>query len=195
MKPLKIHYLLPFAAVVFMIVQLSLSGCKKYDNENSSPGGTGQTGQMSVLMTDAPGNFLSVNVHIKSVQVHTSDTNNASGWITLNTHDTIYDLLKLQNDITVALANGIFLPVGKITQLRLILDSDNTVVLSDSSTHNLVIPSSLNTGIKINIDAQILPGKTVVVTLDFDADESIHLIGTGDYKLSPVIKVKHISQL
>jgi hypothetical protein len=190
----KTHFLLSIAASL-LIIQLSLEGCKKYDNENPS-GGNGQTGQLSVLMTDAPASFLHVNIHIKSVEVHRAgtDTTNPSGWITLLTRDTIYDLLALRNDITAALASGT-LPVGEITQLRLILGTDNTVVLSDSSVHTLTIPSSQNTGIKINIDSRIMANKTVMITLDFDAGESIYQDGTGDYRLGPVIKVKAITFL
>lgn len=180
---------------LFVLSGLSLAmlqwGCKKEDKESEG------SGYMQMELTDTPGNYLHVYVDVQSVQVHRSNTDTAaasgsSGWITLNTRDTIYDLLTLQNNITAVLCDSTLLPAGKITQMRLILGTNNTVVLNDGSTQMLNIPSSANTGIKINLNTTIEKDKTTRVVIDFNADESINLVGGGVYQMKPVIKVKSI---
>ena len=141
-------------------------------------------------MTDAPGDFLQVNVDVKSVEVHYSNQN---GWTELSTKAGVYNLLDLQNEVTVMLTDTGSLPTGKITQVRLILGEQNNVMLKDSSTFPLTIPSSENTEIKINLNTDVLPNQHVNVLLDFDAALSVHQTGMGEYKLQPVILVKRIT--
>jgi len=174
-------------ATVLIGISMVFSACKK-DNEGS---GT-STGYMQMEMTDTPGNYLHVYVDVKSVQIHRVDTNDDGGWATLNTRDTIYDLLTLQNNITAVLCDSTVLPTGKVTQLRLILGSNNSVVLNDNTSYPLTIPSSMNTGIKINLNTTIEPNKTTRVVIDFDANKSVNQLGNGSYEMKPVIKVKTI---
>lgn len=186
MKNKTITFCKKHALTILLIAGLTgafISGCKKDDDPTESP----STGYMQMEMTDTPGNYLHVYVDVVSVAVHGN-----GGWMVLNTRDTIYDLLTLQNDITAVLADSTLLPTGKITQLRLILGSRNSVVLNDSSAHDLTIPSAMQTGIKINMNTTIEPNKTTRVLIDFDANQSINITGNGEYKLSPVIKVKRI---
>jgi len=169
--------------VASLLLVAFMEGCKK-DSPN---------GYMVVKMTDAPGDYLQVKVDVQKVEVHYSNGNNNSGWTSLNTNTGVYDLLTLQNNVTAVLANNTQVPSGKVTQMRLILGSNNSVMLkADSSIHPLVIPSSYNSGVKINVDAQIPGNATVTITLDYDADASINLNGSGEYIMNPVIKVKSI---
>ncbi|MGZ3864188.1 MAG: DUF4382 domain-containing protein [Bacteroidia bacterium] len=153
-------------------------GCKK-ENQN---------GYMTVKLTDAPGNYLHVNVDVRSVDVHYS---NGPNWVTLNTNAGVYDLLSLQNNVMAVLANNTMVPAGKVTQMRLILGSNNSVVLaSDSTTHDLTVPGSYNSGVKINVDATIPGGQTMIITLDFDAEKSVNKTGNGEYVMNPVIRTR-----
>ena len=190
MKNLKSICLFVLTGLSVALVQ---SGCKK-DKEEAEG-----TGYMQMEMTDTPGAYLHVYVHVKSVEIHRSNTDTSasaasgtSGWTTLNTRDTIYDLLTLQNNITAVLCDSTLLPAGKVTQMRLILGANNSVVLNSGATHTLTIPSSANTGIKINLNTDIQKDKTTRVIIDFNADESINLLGDGSYQMKPVIKVKSI---
>jgi hypothetical protein len=167
-----------------MIVALSslaiFSSCKK-DKE----------GSMTVRLTDAPGDYLKVNVDIQLVEVHYANSSGGA-WTSLNTNAGVYDLLTLQNNITTVLASGTNIPAGKVSQIRMILGPNNSVLLKDSTTHSLKVPSSWNTGIKINVNATIPANNNLVVTLDYDADASIHREGNGEYTMNPVVKVKTI---
>jgi len=171
---------------LMMVALLSLvfiSGCKKKD----------EYGSMTVQMTDAPGDYLHVYVDVKQVDVHYSNNQGNNGWIALATNAGVYDLIALQNNVTAVLSNGVQVPAGKVNQMRLLLGNNNTVVLSaDSSSHALTIPSSYNTGIKLNVDATVPANQNVTITLDYDADASVSKNGNGEYMMSPVIKVKSV---
>lgn len=151
---------------------------------------TNPTGQMTVKMTDAPAAYTSVNVEVIGCEVH----HEQNGWISLPVNQGVYDLLTLQNDVSVVLANNVALPIGKINQMRLILGTHNTII-DATGTYTLEVPSGAETGLKLNVNQQILPNHTVVILLDFDANASIVVNGTGKYTLTPVLKIKSVTQI
>ncbi|MES2800624.1 MAG: DUF4382 domain-containing protein [Bacteroidota bacterium] len=150
--------------------------------------------KMTVRMTDAPGDFEHVFVDVQEVQVHYSGGGNPGAWVSLQTNAGIYDLLTLQNGITTVLAPNTVIPSGKITQIRLILNTQNSVVV-DGLTFPLQTSSATQTGLKINLNTVLDPGEDYEVLLDFDAEKSIVLEGNGSYSLKPTIKVLSIVQL
>lgn len=79
---------------------------------------------------------------------------------------------------------------GLYTQIRLAVTS-GTIVVSGVS-HDLTVPS---TEVKIPVDFEVMKGGATKILLDFDAEESIHVIGTGSGKsmLTPVIHVESVS--
>lgn len=147
-------------------------------------------GYMSVKMTDAPADYLKVNVEVLDVQVH----NEASGWVSLPTNAGIYNLLDLQNNVTVALASHANVPAGKLNQMRLVLGSHNSLI-TVADTFDLKVPSGEETGLKMNLSYNLSPNKHMVVVLDFDAAASIVDKGNGSYSLKPVIKVKSVTEI
>lgn len=151
-----------------------------------------QTGTMTVKMKDAPIAFEAVNVEVIKVQVsyeNSGDANAPSGWVDLQTKAGVYNLLELQNGITAVLVDEETLPVGHAAQMRLILGSNNTVVV-DGEVFNLEMSSQMNTGIKFNLNAQIKNKGRTEVLIDFDANQSIIVTGNGSFLLKPVIKVE-----
>jgi hypothetical protein len=90
------------------------------------------------------------------------------------------------------LATGTSVPAGKVSQIRLILGSNNTVMLNDSTIHPLTIPSSAQSGLKINVHADVPASSPLTITLDYDADQSVNQQGTGEYIMQPVITVQSI---
>ncbi len=154
-----------------------------------------RTSTMTVKMTDAPGDYLAVNVEIVGMHIHYADKRNQPyGWVSLNVNKGIYNLLDLQNDVTVTLADNEKVPLGEIDQMRLMLGSNNSLILSDTSLHDLKVPSGEQTGIKININQEIQYKDELEVVIDFDADKSIVDKGNGEYNLKPVIKLKSVIQ-
>lgn len=140
---------------------------------------------LTINLTDAPGEYDQVNVDVEQVRVQLSD----STWRDLNTNAGIYDLLVLQNGVDTvivsdSLSQGVF-----ITQLRLILGDDNTVMV-DSTLYPLKVPSGSQSGFKVFFH-QAVSSDSLNITLDFDAEKSVHeLDSKGEYILKPVLHVK-----
>lgn len=145
---------------------------------------------MRVKMTDAPGDYKEVNVDIKLVEIH-----HDGKWTALPTNAGVYDLLKLRDSVTVPISDSVVLNRGKVTQMRLILGTNNTVVVDSVGTFPLTVPSAYNTGIKINVDTEITVDQHLEIVLDYDAEQSIHKNGNGEYIMEPVIKVRSVKTL
>jgi hypothetical protein len=160
---------------------LGFTGCKK-----------GEMGtRMLVNMTDAPGDYRNVFIDLQKVMIHYENAPE-SKWIELRAHPGIYDLLTLQNNATAFIAEEDALPVGKISQMRLELGNNNSVVTKEGAKYTLTIPSSATSGLKINIHQNMNIKRTVTVLLDFDAGSSVKVNGNGEYSLEPVIKAKQV---
>ncbi|HLP11764.1 MAG TPA: DUF4382 domain-containing protein, partial [Flavobacteriales bacterium] len=142
-------------------------------------------------MTDAPALYSNVNVEITGAEVYRQNR----GWVALHINQGIYDLLTLQNNVTAVLATGEKIPTGRISQLRLILGSNNTVTTLDGSVYPMKVPSGSQSGLKVNIDRDIHTNDYIEVILDFDANASVVLNGNGEYHLKPVIKVQSVTQM
>ena len=168
-------------AAAFLIL-IGVAACKK-NNE---------TAHMTVKMTDEPGDYDTVNVEILEVQVHYSnDEDDESGWVTLATEVGNYDLLLLQDGVTTILSEDVEIPVGKLQQMRLILGSNNYVVIEEE-IFPLALSSQDKTGLKLNLNTTVAADDEIEITFDFDADKSINETGSGTYKLKPVLKVVEV---
>ena len=155
---------------------------------------TDNSTRLQVKMTDAPAVYQEVNVDIESVSVHYGDSTDSGMWMDLATNSGIYNLLELQNDVSVVLADENGLPPGEIGQMRLLLGEENTVVV-DSVAFDLKTPSAQQSGLKINLDFVLEPGKQYMILLDFDAGKSVVEQGNGGFLLKPVIRVDSIVEL
>ncbi len=178
--------------VLSLLIISSLVLIPSCENKDKSQ----NNGKITISLTDAAADSLSsVLLDIQSVDVHYTgnDTDSVSadtagGWVTLNANAGVYNLTELQNGIEKVIATG-ELPAGHVTQIRLILGSNNSVIIPQD-TLSLVVPGALKTGIKINYDNDIVPDKQLNILLDFNLQESIIVSGLGVAKLNPVVKVK-----
>lgn len=161
--------------LLFATTILSYS-CKKESDSTKS-------GRLDVYLSDNPVLYDEVNIDIQAVEVHSD----ANGWQTIATNVGILNLLDYANGPDTLIASAA-LGVGRISQIRLVLGSNNTVVINGTS-FNLDTPSAQESGLKLNINADILPGAVYAMELDFDAARSIVVTGSGKYILKPVIRV------
>jgi len=161
-------------AVAVLIAAMSLVSCKKED----------RTAPVQFLLTDQPAIYDSVNVHIVGMSVQIN--HDTAAWIPINTKDSIYNLLDLQNGVTKLIAQDT-VPIGVLQQVRFILGSDNTVVVNGIS-YPLETPSAESSGLKVKI-GKVLAATMNPFTLDFDVSASISE-QNGVYKLSPVIQLR-----
>ncbi|WP_167611073.1 DUF4382 domain-containing protein [Maribellus sediminis] len=147
------------------------------------------TGTLKVHLTDAPATYDAVLIDLQGLKINaSSDSTTESGWqnLTLDTMGQI-DLLMLTNGNSILLTED-EIPEGRINQMRMILGSNNEIVV-DGDTLDLETPSAQQSGLKFNIHADIVDGETYSMTLDFDAEKSVINKGNGTYSLKPVIKV------
>lgn len=183
-----------FILTTAIVSSLSLlHACKKDPISTSSPTAPLAAGNAAVKidLTDAPGDYLKVNIDIKQVRIHIADDSTSDeGWIDLPTNAGIYNLLDLQNGIDTTIVDSTVVPSGKVSQIRFILGPNCSVQTKDSVYHELKVPSGQQSGLKINVHRDIPSGQTFHILLDFDADKSIHQKGNGGFSMKPVIKIK-----
>jgi hypothetical protein len=178
--------ILCFTLAPILIVIITISSCRKT---------AGKPGFITVRLTDRPASeFSEVNIEVKKVELHYANKTGKYEWVELETKSGTYDLLSLRNNMFTTLVNKDAVPPGKITQARLILGSQNSVI-TPTGAYSLVIPSALRTGIKINLVTEIEQEKTTIIGLDFDAQQSVSYNKNGYYTLSPVIKVASVTAM
>lgn len=144
--------------------------------------GGGGTATMAVSLTDGPADYDAVFIDVQDVEINTEN-----GWVPLNmANPGVYNLFDFQNG-TDMLLGQVVLPVGHVSQMRLILGSNNTIVV-DGVTHPLQTPSAMQSGLKFNWNETLVANGAYHVWIDFDAARSIVEQGNGGYLLKPVLR-------
>jgi len=173
---------LVISALILTLVSLTvLNSCKKDETSNGNA-------RLQVYLTDDPGDYEAVYIDVKDVQINvTGDSSN--GWQSLKTvNAAVYDVLKLVNDDDTLLADA-NIPSGKLHQMRLVLGTENYVKIEGTSQLiKLETPSAQQSGLKLNIQQDVVDGILYTITLDFDVSKSIVKTGNGKYILKPTIR-------
>ncbi|MEO6869587.1 MAG: DUF4382 domain-containing protein, partial [Ginsengibacter sp.] len=147
-----------------------------------------QPSSMNIYLTDAPGNYQAVWIDIQQVMVKGSSDTSDNGWISVPLlRPGKYSLLDLRNGKDTLLG-GVSLPAGPVSQIRLILGNDNQLVLEDGTAVDLKTPSAQESGLKLNVHADLTAGIPYELVMDFDAARSIVKAVSGQYLLIPVIR-------
>ncbi len=150
-------------------------------NDDDSTSGNGDY-TYKVRLTDAPGPYDEVNIDLQAVEVITDDNQT----VMLNTTAGMYNLLDYSNGTSVLIANS-NLEDSNVKQIRLILGSNNTVVVN-GTTYPLSTPSAEQSGLKLLVNQTLNADIDNEILLDFDAYSSIIQTGNGTYKLKPVVR-------
>ncbi|MDR8390297.1 DUF4382 domain-containing protein [Aliifodinibius sp. S!AR15-10] len=171
------HYLI----VLLLGVGLLAAGC---NNSGSDVG----MGTLEVRMHDAPANYDAVNVFVERVEINAEQ--DTAGWMTISEPQQSYNLLELTNGAYTVLGDTT-LEAGTYNQIRLILSREGHSVVVDGEEKSMFVPSGAQTGIKLNVNAEIQEDITYTLLLDFDASRSVVKRGNGQanpgYLLKPVI--------
>ncbi|MDD2243640.1 MAG: DUF4382 domain-containing protein [Dysgonamonadaceae bacterium] len=165
--------------------------------ENESSNLKDGKAQIQFKLTDAPSlEYDEVNIDIQGVSVGIGDhfydgpDSVKLQWIDLEMTDPgLYNLLDFRNGETVMLA-GSYIPVGKISQVRLLLGPNSNVVV-DGVTYPLTTPSANTSGLKFNLHETLEADMMYSFTIDFDASRSVVKAGNGNNRkfiLKPVIR-------
>ena len=182
------------SGVAALLLGLAFAGCG---------GGSSDTGILDVKLTDAPVDFDAVFVTIDHVDVHRADqfsesnesNTSEAGWITVADVNGTYDLLTLQdgNLTQIGIAT---IPAAKYTQMRLYLaaESNDTAlhpygnyVVIDGNATELTVPSMF---VRENHNFIMAADGNMTMTIDFDANRSVHSTGNGGWTLKPVLHVE-----
>lgn len=187
-----------FNVLTAIFVCLGLAACS-VDGE--------QSGKLRVSMTDAPAAYDEVNIEVKQVLVHKDDDEDfddaesdstddgddddelrEEGWKVIYDGSMIINLLDYQNGKTLELGEA-EVEAGSYEQIRLILGTENTVVVN-GETHDLKVPSGQESGYKIEIDEELEEDGFLDILIDFDANQSVVVAGnSGQFILKPVLRV------
>lgn len=169
-KIMKKLFLLGLFATLFGIISCS-------DETNH-----GETATVNVKLTDGPAMYDAVKIDVQRIEI------NANGeWIPINfPNPGIFNLLDFKNGMDVALGQ-IVLPVGSVSQMRMVLGANNSIVVNGIS-YPLQTPSAQQSGLKFNWHQTLAADAAYNVWIDFDAGRSIVKTGNGSYILKPVIK-------
>ncbi|HMX03498.1 MAG TPA: DUF4382 domain-containing protein [Chitinophagales bacterium] len=158
-----------------LVVLVATSSCKDDTADRQA--------HVNIYLTDAPAEYDAVYIDIQAVEI-TSDMG-------VETFDVVtpgvYNLLEFNSGIDTLIISEDVSP-RTISQIRLILGSNNTVVV-DGESHPLETPSAQTSGLKLNVHYTFEAGLVYDLWLDFDAEQSIVEKGNGDYSLKPVIRV------
>lgn len=171
------RFLLKLSLIAFLFV--GFASCSNDDNSNNIEGNA----MLALRLTDAPGDYEAVFIDVEEVVIK---YNGGQEDRVLGIEGGIYDLLELTAGVNVLLFND-EVPSGDISQIRLILGEENTIVVN-GQTLPLATPSAQQSGLKIKVHQSLEPGIFYDFILDFDVDKSIVSQGNGGYSLKPVIR-------
>ncbi len=163
-------------------------------NSNSNSGTTASMGFLQLIIRDAPvNNAEKVLITIDKIRVHqaceTEDTCFFTVWE--NATGTEFDLLLMKD---TPLIFNTTLPAGKYNQIRMSVLSGSLFLIDDPELHPLDVPSD---EIKVHYQFEVPEGGTAQITLDFNAEQSLHIVKKGKkdaYLLRPVVNVVGFQQ-
>lgn len=169
---------------------------------------------VSILLTDAPGDFHQAWVTIESVELVGDEDSFPLREVAVTT-----DLIEWNNDV-MTLVEPVAVPAGDFSQLRLVISGACVVLEGEgggmgmvyasegyagegapgecaTTDHDLQLPSWGQSGLKLNLPAGALtdaPGDQAIL-LDFIVPESFgHPAGnSGKMVMRPVVKVENVS--
>ncbi|MDB5277721.1 MAG: hypothetical protein JWR61_2676 [Ferruginibacter sp.] len=192
----------------FCLICLGLAACQK-----ALPGGDATTGAKSsvnIFITDDPSlAFDHVFLDISKVEIKVEDSSEAEhesehesesddhdhngevsgGWMNVDIHAGVYDILAFRNGLDTLFASTSFSSTKKLKKVRLTLGKNNSVELGG-------VPSPLtikgnDNFVVIKIDesqVQVNNGGLTNFWIDIDAGQSIRKHG-NDFELKPSVKV------
>jgi hypothetical protein len=158
-------------------------------------GGTSaSTGTATMNITDAPVDDENVlGVHVAFDAVHYKPA--GSQWVVEELNETrVINLLDLQDGNSTLLTAQTELPVGRINQIRFIINPAETFIeLAGDINQTLTVPSQIE---KVVGGFVVPAGGDINITADFDLRKSLVLSKNGtSYSLKPTIKIVDNSQV
>jgi Domain of unknown function (DUF4382) len=139
--------------------------------------------------------FDSIFIDLQKLEVKLEDdTLPNDGWVNLNIHAGVYNILRFRNGLDTLFATGT-LPNARVKKVRLTLGTQNSVMKGGQSfplrvhDNDREVVANLEGG-----NFEILPPNQVLFWIDFDASHSIQVDNSGSgnnngYRLKSHIKI------
>lgn len=168
------------------VLLVTFYGCT--NDTNNSVNQTDGSARISIKLVDSPGDYDKVFVDIQDIMIKMNDDSEGeNGWESLGITPGIYDLLELTGGKSAILIDDYEVLAGELSQMRLILGDQNSVVKGDDE-FPLKTPSAQQSGLKLKINQTLEAGYLYSFVLDFDVAKSIVVAGnSGNIILKPVI--------
>jgi hypothetical protein len=185
------------------LLALALSAACTESTNSSEPG------RLSILLTDAPGDFVHAVVTIDQIYLQPGEGD--GGRIVLRDEDVTTDLLTLANS-TASLVSEAVVPAGSYSQLRFVIsgayieveNADGTTSIYATSPSyaglpvgadvdgDLQMPSFAQSGLKVKLpgDAMNVAGGDKILLVDFDVSRSFgkQAGNSGKWVMTPVLE-------
>ncbi|MDQ1363696.1 MAG: hypothetical protein QG652_1558, partial [Pseudomonadota bacterium] len=145
------------------------------------------TGTLNLQITDAPvDDAQEVVIEFTGVEIKAAD-----GETIVITYDTPkqINLLALTGGVAETIVDNQTLPAGQVEWIRLEVNEANSHITIDDAIYGLTIPSSAQTGLKLNRPITIAEGGTASFTIDFDLRKSVHERQENNYMLRPTLRL------
>lgn len=192
---------LSLGALLIPLALLSFVGCQNEstqidpqpnDQASDQPGDQSGLGRLSFRMVDAPGDAAHLWVSVEQISLKSCG---GEGWLDVPTVNSQFDLMTLANgDAFKTLTQAAFIPLGSYCETRLILGEVATVETEGGESYPLKVPSGESSGYKIKGEYDVRDDALTIVTLDFDAEQSLHKAGnSGKYILRPVVFLSNVT--
>jgi hypothetical protein len=186
-----------FIGIAFVAVAASvlIVACSKNSSMTGTPSGGSGTQNVSLYMTDGPGEYDHVYLDIKSISVLVDTSSNTRAhdgwnwiglgarngnpgswyvWDTLSAKEETSDLLQLRNGVDTLLATA-NIAAGSVRLIRIDLGTNNSVV-RDSVTYPLHLPAGAPSYILVELKGnewQRYAANSFRLWIDFDVMRSI----------------------
>jgi hypothetical protein len=184
-----------FTVTGFILLTIFITSCQKEINTSHTVN-VNKPHAVTIFLTDDPVPVLdSVFIDLQKLEVKLEDDSLSNGgWVSLNIHPGVYNILRFRNGMDTLFASGT-LPNAKIQKIRLTLGANNSVMKNGQ-----VFPLNVHSNdreIIANVEPfnfDIVPPDQVLFWIDFDAGRSIQVDNSGPgnnngYRLKGHIKL------
>ncbi|MDP4147983.1 MAG: DUF4382 domain-containing protein [Bacteroidota bacterium] len=203
----KMIFQVPGVGIILIALSVVALSCQKSMNKTGVVP-AGQTG-LKIFLTDDPAlSFDDVFIDIQKLEVKAEDSADADaerrdergsderdhggetsgGWMTLDIHPGVYDILQFRNGLDTLFASGSFPSVRSLKKIRLTLGTNNSVVINGNTFPLSVKNKSNIVVINLSGDDMSFDQGQIRFSLDFDAGGSIRLHG-DKFELDPHVRI------
>ncbi|MBI5464427.1 MAG: DUF4382 domain-containing protein [Ignavibacteriales bacterium] len=191
--PTKVHTMFAHAACsrvmasVVLVLCAAIGSLELGCNNSSDASGADYMGQLNVRLVDATAGFDQMNLVIRKIEIHRTNSGQDVGWRIVTDQLKSYDVLRLTNgrSDTIVFKD---VPMGDYDQIRILFGISTLVINGAQLT--IQIPIAIADGYIINYAFHVDEGLQYQLYLDIDASRSVKSVSSTTYNLTPAIRAQ-----